>query len=369
MIIGIDASRNRSGGAIAYLIGLILDSSPQKYGVKIVHLWAPKDLNNKLPNYPWLIKHNLDFNNILIEILWQKFLLKKRLKESKCDLLYSTDASTFCRFNPMIVLSQDMLSYETGVMKYFGWGLKRIRLLLILFLQNDAFKYSKKVIFLTKYASDVIQRSCGKIKNIKIIPHGVSDDFRKVKNVNDWNFNDLKYIECVYVSNIDMYKHQWEVVSAISNLIKDGFKIRLTLIGEAETKANKKLNDIIKFSGINNESIIRLGKVNNSSLPSILQKYQIFIFASSCENLPITLLEGMACGIPIACSNRGPMKEVLINGGEYFDPENYKSIEEAIKKIILDKNLRIENSINAKSIASKYTWDNCSNETWKFLTN
>ena len=45
------------------------------------------------------------------------------------------------------------------------------------------------------------------------------------------------------------------------------------------------------------------------------------IFASSCESSSCVLIENMASGLPIACSNRGPMPEVLKDGGVYFDPE------------------------------------------------
>ena len=54
------------------------------------------------------------------------------------------------------------------------------------------------------------------------------------------------------------------------------------------------------------------------------QKYldaDLGLFASSCENMPNILLETMGAGLPIACSNRQPMPEILKNGGEYFDPE------------------------------------------------
>ena len=36
----------------------------------------------------------------------------------------------------------------------------------------------------------------------------------------------------------------------------------------------------------------------------------------------------MASGLPIACSNYGSMKEILQDGGEYFDPEDYKKHKE-----------------------------------------
>ena len=57
-IVGIDASRNRSGGAKAYLMGILSEVNPLDYGIKEVHLWAPDSLLNKLENYKWLIKHS-----------------------------------------------------------------------------------------------------------------------------------------------------------------------------------------------------------------------------------------------------------------------------------------------------------------------
>ena len=35
--------------------------------------------------------------------------------------------------------------------------------------------------------------------------------------------------------------------------------------------------------------------------------------------MPNTLVEAMASGLPIACSDRGPMPEVLGDGGVLFD--------------------------------------------------
>jgi glycosyltransferase involved in cell wall biosynthesis len=68
----------------------------------------------------------------------------------------------------------------------------------------------------------------------------------------------------------------------------------------------------------------------------LLLKSDIFVFASSCENMPNTLIEGMAAGLKIACSSRGPMPEVLKDAGYYFDPESPVSISKAIEQIILN---------------------------------
>jgi glycosyltransferase involved in cell wall biosynthesis len=83
--------------------------------------------------------------------------------------------------------------------------------------------------------------------------------------------------------------------------------------------------------------------------------------------MPNTLIEGMASGLPIACSNRGPMPEVLEDGGIYFDPENSASIAEAIEKIITDKELRITIAKRAKQLSEQYLWESCADATFAYL--
>jgi len=80
------------------------------------------------------------------------------------------------------------------------------------------------------------------------------------------------------------------------------------------------------------------------------------------------LLEAMAVGIPIACSSKGPMSEILENGGIYFDPKKHYSISEAVEKIIINNLLRDKNKLNAKQISNKYSWERCAHETWNFIS-
>ena len=76
MIIGIDASRNRSGGTFAHMVGLITEVMPEQYGVKEIHLWSHKKLLDEIPDKPWLTKHNPIYleKNIFQQLFWQRFI-------------------------------------------------------------------------------------------------------------------------------------------------------------------------------------------------------------------------------------------------------------------------------------------------------
>ena len=138
IIIGIDASRCRSGGAIAHIVGILDSFMPVDFGVKEVHLWSFNSLLNKVEDKPWLVKHNPTFleKSLLHQIWWQGFYLSTELKINNCDILFTADASTFCRFKPMVVFSQDMLPYEPGAMRQFGYNYARLRLILLFFIQT-----------------------------------------------------------------------------------------------------------------------------------------------------------------------------------------------------------------------------------------
>jgi len=369
LTVGIDASRNRSGGAVAYLIGILSSANPLGYGIKEVHLWAPEDLLSKLKDYKWLVKHSPKElkQSLGRQIWWQSTKLGSEASRADCDIMFATDASTLCRFKPMIVLSQDMLSYEPGAMKHYGFTSQRLRLLAILLIQNYAFRSSDGVIFLTKYASKVIQKSTGPLSNVKCIPHGVDSDFRSIKLDYSWPKESSKEIRCIYISNAEMYKHQWVVVKAFAILRARGYNVTLQLIGGGKGKAQKLLEESIEKYDPDALFVQVVSFVSHSKIPEYLSKSNIFVFASSCENMPVTLIEGMSSGLPIACSDRGPMPEVLQSGGVYFNPENFSSIVYAIEEIINNASIRKENAKCAKNLSEQYSWQRCADQTWTYI--
>lgn len=370
IIVGINASRSRSGGAVAHLSGILNECNPELLGINKIHVWSYKSMNDVLPDHPWLIKHTpseLD-KSLFKQIFWERWQLPKEISKYKCDILLNTDAGTVCRYSPSIVISQDMLSYEKGEMSRFGFTFARFRLIALKYIQAFSMRHAKGVIFLTKYASETIQQVIGRIKYFRVIPHGVDEEFRQMTAGGNWDINSNDDIRCVYVSNTAMYKHQWHLVNAISQLRKKGHKIKILLVGGGKGPAQKLLEKTIEDLDPQRRFVEQTPFIKHDKLPLILSATDIFVFASSCENMPITLIEAMAGGLPIACSNRGPMPEVLKDGGVYFDPEKPTEIFEAIERIISDKKLRILIATKAKILADQYSWERCSKETFDYVT-
>jgi glycosyltransferase involved in cell wall biosynthesis len=169
------------------------------------------------------------------------------------------------------------------------------------------------------------------------------------------------------VSQVDVYKHQWHVVRAVADLRRRGHDVDLVLAGGGAGPAQQRLDEEIARSDPAGAFVRQVGVVAADQLPTLLAESDVFVFASSCENMPNTLVEGMAAGLPIACSDRGPMPEVLRDGGVYFDPEDPVSIASAVEKLLADRHLRARLARRATELSLEYSWERCARETWTFL--
>lgn len=367
--VAIDASRNRSGGAIAHMIGLIGIAEPEQFGVTQVHVWSYDRLLRALPDRPWLFRHNppqLE-RGILKQLIWQRWQFPKEMLRTGCDIVLNTDAGTVGRFRPCVTMSRDMLSYEPGEIDRYGWSKARLRLWLLRHMQNRSLQSADGAIFLTRYAAQVIQMSCGELRNTAVIPHGVREDFRNLKLVSEWPEPGTRDVRCLYVSNAAPYKHQWEVVRAVEALRSEGRPVSLKLVGGGHGKSQAQLEAQIAQSDPKGEFVTQTEFVPHGALSELLKEADLFIFASSCENMPNTLVEGMAAGLPIACSDRGPMPEVLRDGGVLFDPENYRSIATAIGQLIDNDVLRLKVATRGGTLANDFSWRRCAKETFSFV--
>lgn len=369
IVIGINACRNRSGGAIAHLVGILKDGDPVAHGISQVHVWSYKRLLDALPNTPWMIKHNppeLE-SSLVHQVRWEYHSLPKAARETGCQLLLNTDAGSVCYFRPSVVMSRDMLSYEPFEMRRYGISKARARLIALRFIQSRSMRRADGVIFLTNYAAKVIQGVTGKLPRVSVIPHGLGANFKQNSSRRVWPQAPDADIRCLYVSNAAMYKHQWVVVRAIDELRKRGHNLSLLLAGGGSGRAQKLVDDEIARTDPEGTFVQSTGYVRHQDIPSLLAKANLFVFASSCENMPNTLVEAMASGIPIACSSRGPMPEILKDGGVYFDPESSESISRAIEELITDHGLRESSARRAKELSDQYSWARCASETWSFL--
>lgn len=363
--VAIDASRNRSGGAKAHIIGILSASEKAPTGIGEVHIWTYDELALSLPKRSWLYIHTPKVleKSIVSQIFWQKYVFPKLLKRKKIDVLLSTDAGTVCQYTPNIVMSRDMLSFEKGEMKRYFFSKSWLRLLALQYIQKKSLRNSTEAIFLTEYARNVITQFTGELNNSSIIFHGVSDSFRSEPK----EINLDSEIRFIYVSNADKYKHHNYVIEAFDRYSKENTNIRLILVGAGFGSEKDNVIKSIKKSRYAQHKIEITPFVTHDKVSDFLKSNDVFIFASSCENMPNTLVEAMASGMPILCSDRGPMPEILGVEGIYFNPENVDSIYSAMVSIFSNSSKALQVATASFERSKIFSWERCANETFKLI--
>jgi len=169
------------------------------------------------------------------------------------------------------------------------------------------------------------------------------------------------------VSIVDVYKSQWMVAEAVAELHRRGYPITIDFIGPAYEPALRRLRETLKRVDPAGDFIRYRGALGGDDLVRAYHAADGFVFASTCENMPNILLEAMAAGLPIACSSRGPMSEIIGDGAIFFDPDDAASIAESVGILLDDHERRSRLAERAFQRAAAFSWTTCARKTFAFL--
>jgi glycosyltransferase involved in cell wall biosynthesis len=94
-------------------------------------------------------------------------------------------------------------------------------------------------------------------------------------------------------------------------------------------------------------------------MPGLLRGAIAMVFPSLFEGFGLPPLEAMACGTPVASSDRGALGEVTADAALGFDPEDVGAIAAAITRVTSDAPLREELRERGLRRAAAFTWRAC----------
>ncbi len=337
---------------------------------------SPQTLEN-LSNRPWLTKHPVLKMPLPVgaRLLWQQFGLKSIMNKYQPDLLFAPGGIIPVGINkPVIAMSQNLQPFDIYTIKMYKIEpyYKRINMLirysLIRYFQNYCFKKARGVIFLTQHGRNIVLDNIGNISSKTcVIPHGINRHFlhepRKAKPISF--YSDKNPYKCVYVSTINVYKHQWNVAKAFVDLRRKGLPVAVDFIGPALAGLDL-LNAEIKNACEHGKFIRYLGAIPYEELKTHYRSADAFIFASTCETFGQVLLEAMISGLPVLSSSYQPMKELLGHSAVYFDPLDPGDIGRALNVLVNNPYLSDKIAQKGHEKALGYSWQKCAEDTFKF---
>lgn len=371
-LIVIDAVSARQGGGKTYLFNL-LEYYPDDARARVLVLALPQwDVSVSNPNVEvqfvqsWLV-------NPLLRALWQRFKLPDMLKTLGASIVFFPGGVSSVR--PLagckiVTMSRNMIPFDKVARRRYPFGWQRVRNWLLRRAMENTLTRADLVIFLSEYASGTITAALRKsIQASLIIPHGVNDAFFPEAEGRHWTVPEgmrtNEYL--LYVSSIDFYKAQCEVVEAFSRYVdRTGACEKLVLVGPANKGYLKKVFETIKKLKLDDKVIVT-GKFSYEKLPALYRGAKAIVFASEVENCPNILLESMASGRPVFCSSLPPMPEF---GGEaviYFDPRNPGDLAGKMVSVLSDSQACAEWANRASARGRCFRWPASATTTWSEL--
>lgn len=371
MILGIDAINLRRGGGTTHLQEVLSVINPLQYGFKKVVLWGGSDLLRAIPKRTWLEKHVVitPQTSAWGRLLWHT-KLPSIAKQRGCHLLFVPGGSLFLSTLPFVTMSRNLLPFDQQERARYLGTATGLKLSLLRITQKHTFRRARGLIFLTQHAQGVVEKSTGRLANKRIVPHGVNRRFfippRAQRKVSSCSPSDP--FRLLYVSTIDLYKHADRVVEEVASLRRNTFwPLELNLVGPAFPRALNKLMAALALHDPTGDWAKYRGNIPFPELHLAYRTADVGIFASTCENMPNTLLEKMAAGLPIVCSSKAPMPAILRRAGVYFDPERRGDLSRNLFGLIEDERHRIRLARSAYGQAGNFSWQACAKRTFEFL--
>jgi glycosyltransferase involved in cell wall biosynthesis len=110
-----------------------------------------------------------------------------------------------------------------------------------------------------------------------------------------------------------------------------------------------------------------LGYCDRSDLPSLYRNAAALVFPSLFEGFGMPVLEAMACGCPVVCSNTTSLPEIAGDAAVLVDPTDYDAIADGLARVLRDAALRKGLIARGLEQAQKFSWRRHTVDTLRVL--
>lgn len=349
------------GGIERIVIELCNHLDPQKYDVTLVVLSNNKsDLKDNVAKHIKLIfvplKHKFSsfFDTILLILNISQ--ITKIFKELKPDIIHT---HTF-QYNIMPVLlairiaAKDASHFHTIHTFSIHYENKNIKHRIKLKIEDWWYNRCRTQIVcispIIKQQIDVLFTK--KTKPTITICNGIDlDKFSNSSNLK----HDSEIIQIAYTARLEHGKSHDTLLNAFATLIKKYHNIRLILIGDGFLRS--KLELMAKDLNINNQ-VKFLGNCQN--VPKVLANCNIGVFPSEFEGFGIALIEMMAMGLPIVCTDLPIFRSIQLDESNvlFFPARNDNLLAKQIEKFIVSEVLRYEYAQKSIKYSKQFSIEN-----------
>lgn len=367
----IDASNLRKGGGVTHLKEVLSVVDFDKYAIAKVVVWVPVETARRIGKIDRVEfrHHPLIERAGVAGLFFRKWVLGRKI-DKETDLLWAPGGHCACRFRPYVTMVRNFLPFSAHERNRFKYSMAWLRLFYLQRAQARSFRNADGLIHLSGESSRVIndQLDLSAVEQ-RVIHHGLSSKFlrepRPQRGIDE--FTERNPARMLYVSSIYNYKHQDKLVEACDRLRMQGIPLVLDLVGAQYPPAMRRLTALLKKCESGGNWVRFHNEVSYEEIQRFYHGADLFAFMSSCETFGMALLEAMASGLPILCSNRSALPEIQGGTCPEVDPEDVDAVAAGLERMIRDQALRERCAQAAYERAQSFTWEKCADATFKFL--
>lgn len=290
-----------------------------------------------------IVRLNRLLNNKILRIFWEQIALPIHMSRRKIEILHSIHYTT-----PLIAMCKRVITFHD--MTFFIIPEKHTYVKRIFFRSVIPLSIKKAVRIIADSENTKLDiQKLFYISSAKIDVVYTSKDsmYRQLENKDTILHIKKKYgIKnefILYVGILEPRKNVTRLVQAYSRLIEENrIKHQLVIAGKKGWAYQEIFNTVVKLDSNIKKKIVFAGYVPEEDLPYLYNAADLFVYPSLYEGFGIPPLEAMACGVPVITSNVSSLPEVVGDAGLLVDPYDVEAIGQAIHRILIDKELKIE---------------------------
>lgn len=164
------------------------------------------------------------------------------------------------------------------------------------------------------------------------------------------------------VGTIEPRKNLERLVAALAALRRDDPAVRLVVVGGLGWLYEGFFRAIEAHGQA--DAVLRPGYIPDNDLPAVYSGAMVTAVASLYEGFGLPILEAMACGSPVVCSDRSSLPEIGGDAARTVDPEDVEAMAEALRRVLGDADLRAEMRRAGERRAAAFSWERAARETW-----
>ena len=146
----------------------------------------------------------------------------------------------------------------------------------------------------------------------------------------------------IYIGRLSRLKGTYDLLAAASRLAGQGDLVRFEIAGQGATlDDDRRVRDLIEAQGISG-TVAVLGRISAEDKVNLLRRATILVYPTLGESFPVTLIEGMAAGLPIITTSVDYLPRLVMHGenGLIVPPGEPEKLADAILELARDPDRR-----------------------------